>query len=69
MKSGPFIHSGHTTQRLMVITTLAMLPMMAASIWINGFDAVILLAASILSVLAMEVVCKWRIILSTTLLL
>jgi|TARA_B100001971_G_C18255494_1_gene581735 electron transport complex protein RnfD len=61
MKSGPFIHSGHTTQRLMVITTLAMLPMMAASIWINGFDAVILLAASILSVLAMEVVCKWRI--------
>ncbi len=62
MKSGPFIHSGNTTHKLMFITTLAMIPMMAASIWINGVDAVVLLIVSILSVYGMEFICNRRII-------
>ncbi len=62
MKLGPFIHSGFTTQRLMFITTLAMVPMMAASIWENGLDAVILFAVSICSVFGMESIFNRRVI-------
>lgn len=61
MKLGPFIHSGHTTKRLMLFTSLAMTPIIVASIWESGSSAVILLVASILSVFAMESICKWRI--------
>jgi electron transport complex protein RnfD len=62
MKSGPFIHSGFTTHKLMRITLLTMMPMVAASIWINGFDAVILFAVAIFSVLGMEIICQGRIV-------
>ncbi len=62
MKPGPFIHSGFTTQRLMLITTLAMIPIVAASIWENGFDAMILYVVSILSVFCMEFICQRRVI-------
>ncbi len=62
MKSGPFIHSGLTTQRLMLITILAMTPIIAASIWENGIDAMMLFVVSIVSVFCMEFICQRRII-------
>jgi len=62
MKSGPFIHSGNTTHRLMFITTLAMIPMMVASVWINGVDAILLFVVSIFSVFGMEFICNRRIV-------
>ncbi len=62
MKSGPFIHSGDTTHRLMFITTLAMVPMMVASVWINGLEAIILFVVSIFSVFGMEIICNRRIV-------
>lgn len=62
MKLGPFIHSGFTTKKLMFITTLAMIPMIAASIWENGFDAIILFITSISSVFLMEFICKRRVV-------
>lgn len=62
MKFGPFIHSGFTTKKLMIITTLAMIPMIAASIWENGFDAVILFIVSISSVFLMEFICNRRVV-------
>ncbi|MGL1887810.1 MAG: RnfABCDGE type electron transport complex subunit D [Reichenbachiella sp.] len=62
MKAGPFLHSGFTTQKLMLITTLAMIPMMVASIWESGLDAVILFVVCIFSVFGMEFICKRRFI-------
>ncbi len=62
MKPGPFIHSGFTTRKLMFITTLAMIPIMVASIWQNGFDAMILYVVTILSVFCMEFICQRRIV-------
>lgn len=62
MKPGPFIHSGFTTHKLMFITTLAMIPMVAASIWKNGFDAIILFVVSVFSVFCMEFICQRRIV-------
>ncbi len=61
MKTGPFIHSGLTTHRLMLITSLAMLPMIAASVWNSGFSAVLLFAVCVISVLITESLCKWQI--------
>lgn len=62
MKSGPFIHSGFTTHKLMLITTLAMIPMVGASIWVDGLDAVMLYVVSIISVFVIEFICQRRII-------
>lgn len=62
MKSGPFIHSGFTTRKLMLFTSLAMIPMIGASIWQNGIDAVMIYVVSLISVFGMEFICQRRIL-------
>lgn len=54
VSSGPHIHSGTTTQKIMLDVVIAMLPAVAGSIYFFGASAFILIAVSALSAVLAE---------------
>ena len=57
MVKRPFIHSGTTTRVIMTQTVLALVPIVAASLWRSGWDACLLLAAATVSAWTVDFCC------------
>ena len=56
--SSPHIRSDETTQKLMLDVIIALVPALAASIYYFGFNAMILLLASVISAVVTEYLCQ-----------
>ncbi len=57
--SSPHIHSGDTVKSVMYDVVLALLPVLAASVYFFGMDAVGVIVVTVLSCIAFEALTQW----------
>jgi electron transport complex protein RnfD len=56
--SSPHLHSGMTTRRLMLDVLIALLPAAAASVWLFGLRAVLVILTCVAACVGLEALCR-----------